>query len=82
MGELIDLQEFRKAKEEKELQKLQQEVKDLIEALPPIKYVPVFIEEQFQYSFHDSLIWPTEIDGYGYQVNEIELDWDFDWEKN
>jgi len=84
MGELIDLQEFRKAKEEKEIEELRQELDEIIKNLPEEKYIPIFSEDEFQYFSHQHLEWPINLDGYSIDDTPSEFDFYFklDWEKD
>ncbi|MAF25949.1 hypothetical protein CL634_10295 [bacterium] len=81
MGELVDLEEFRKAKEEKEIEELQRQVGEIIKNLPEENYIPIFSEDEFRYFSCPYLEWPLSLDGYGHQFNHTE-ELDFEWEKD
>jgi hypothetical protein len=95
MGELVNLEEYKKQKqkeqEQKELEKLQEDLKWLKEKLEKTiehKYVPIFPQEEY-YQWH-----PPHLISYPYHEYETDSSWDnphtyeliidneFDWEKS
>ncbi len=91
MGELVDLEEYKKNKEHEETLKIQEELnwlKQKLESVISEKYIPVYSTEQEYYHWH-----PPHLISYHEYYSEsswgvpesydsLIIQEDFDWEKS
>ena len=91
MGELVNLEEYRKQKEQEETEKIQEELQQLKEKIegmiqPQPNYIPVFPQDEYFQWHPPHLIsyqdYETDFSWGAPESYEFMIDSDFDWEKS